>query len=237
MSVETVWSTLRRGIRFRAFVDHVETAGWGSLFFIAVTLGFVGVIGVYQTAEQMKKVIPEFSLLGAASLQLLVREFAPIIAGLMVATKVGTGLAAEVGSMVVTDQVDAMRLCGADPVEELVVPKVWGTVVAMVGLATLGGVVAYLAGMWVAWSGFDVPPETFVSLRFVKTPDLLVGLSKAVIFGFAIPVVSIACGLEAKGGSDAVGEATTKAVVWSSFSVIFLDLLVGGVAEVLGWTA
>ncbi len=237
LSFETLWSTLRRGVRMRAFVDHVADAGWGSLFFIAITLGFVGVIGVYQTAEQMKKVIPEFSLLGAASLQLLVREFAPIIAGLMVSTKVGTGLAAEVGSMVVTDQVDAMRLCGADPIDEIVVPKVWGTVVAMIGLATLGGVVAYVAGMWIAWSGFDVPPDTFISLRFIKTPDLWVGIAKAVIFGFAVPVVSIACGLEAKGGSDAVGEATTKAVVWSSFSVIFLDLVVGALAEVLGWTA
>ena len=139
--------------------------------------------------------------------------------------------------MVVTDQVDAMRLCGVDPVDELVVPRVWGTVLAMVGLSTLGGVVAYVAGMWTAWSAFDVPPETFINLRFVKTPDLWVGLSKAVIFGFSIPVVSIACGLEAKGGSDAVGEATTKAVVWSSFSVILLDLVVGALAEVLGWTA
>ena len=237
LTFETLWSTLRRGIRMRPLLDHVADAGWGSLFFIAVTLGFVGVIGVYQTAEQMKKVIPEFSLLGAASLQLLVREFAPIITGLMVATKVGTGLAAEVGSMVVTDQVDAMRLCGADPIDEIVVPKVWGTVLAMLGLATLGGVVAYFAGMWVAWTGYGVSSETFISFRFVKTPDLWVGLSKAVIFGFSIPIVSIACGLEAKGGSDAVGEATTKAVVWSSFSVIFLDLVVGAVAEILGWTA
>jgi phospholipid/cholesterol/gamma-HCH transport system permease protein len=237
LSFEVLWSTLRRGIRMRAFLAHVSDAGWGSLFFIAITLGFIGVIGVYQTAEQMKKVIPEFSLLGAATLQLLVREFAPIVTGLMVSTKVGTGLAAEVGSMVVTDQVDAMRLCGADPIEELVVPRVWGTVVAMVGLAALGGVVAYGAGMWSAWASFDVPAETFISLRFVKMPDLWVGLSKAVIFGFSIPVVSIACGLEAKGGSEGVGEATTRAVVWSSFSVIFLDLVVGALAEVLGWTA
>ena len=237
LSFEILWSTLRRGIRMRTLVNHVADAGAGSLFFIALTLGFVGVIGVYQTAEQMQKVIPEFSLLGAATIQLLVREFAPIITGLMVATKVGTGLAAEVGSMVVTDQVDAMRLCGVDPVDELVVPRVWGTVVAMVCLATLGGVVALAAGIWVAWSGFDVPAETFLSLRFVKMPDLWVGLTKAGIFGFFIPVVSIACGLEAKGGSDAVGEATTKAVVWSSFSVILLDLVVGALAEVLGWTA
>ena len=237
LSLETLWSTLRRGVRWRIFLDHLNDAGVGSVFFIAVTLGFVGVIGVYQTAEQMRKVIPEFSLLGAATIQLLVREFAPIIAGLMVATKVGTGLAAEVGSMVVTDQVDAMRLCGVDPIEELVVPRVWATVVAMVCLATLGGVVALASGVWVAWIGFEVSPDTFLNLRFVRIPDLWVGLSKAVIFGFAIPVVSISCGLQARGGSDAVGEATTKAVVWSSFSVILLDLVVGALAEVLGWTA
>jgi len=221
----------------RTLVDHVGDAGVGSLFFIAMTLGFVGVIGVYQTAEQMKKVIPEFSLLGAATIQLLVREFAPIITGLMVSTKVGTGLAAEVGSMVVTDQVDAMRLCGADPVDELVAPRVWGTVVAMVGLATLGGVVALISATWTAFAAFDVPVETFLNLRFVEMSDLWVGLSKAAIFGFAVPVVSMACGLEARGGSDAVGEATTRAVVWSSFSVILLDLVVGAAAEVFGWFA
>ncbi|MBM4372025.1 MAG: ABC transporter permease, partial [Deltaproteobacteria bacterium] len=154
---ETLWSTLRRGIRVRSLLEQVSDQGVGSLFFVAVTLGLMGIIGVYQTAEQMKKVLPEYSLLGAASIQLLVREFAPIIAGLMVATKVGTGLAAEVGSMVVTDQVDAMRLCGADPVAELVVPRVWGTVISMIGLASLGGVVALAAGMWIAWVGFEVP--------------------------------------------------------------------------------
>ncbi len=236
LSLETVWSTLRRGIRGRPFVEHIADAGVGSLFFIAVTLGFVGVIAVYQTAEQMTRIIPEFSLLGAGSIQLLVREFAPMVTGLMVATKVGTGLAAEVGSMVVTDQVDAMRLCGADPLEELVVPRVWGTVVAMVALSALGGVVALAAGVHVAWVAFDVPADTFLSGRFVRMSDLWVGLTKAVVFGFSIPVVSIACGLEAKGGSDAVGEATTRAVVWSSFSVILLDLVVGAAVEVFGWT-
>jgi phospholipid/cholesterol/gamma-HCH transport system permease protein len=233
MAVSTVWTTLRRGVRLRPFLDQLSEQGVGSVVFIFITLSFVGVLGVFQLAKQMERLIPEYSLLGAGFIQLMIREMSPIMAALMVATKVGTGLAAEVGTMRVTDQIDAMKLCGADPMEEIVVPRVWAGVVATTCLSILGAVVSVFAGVFIAWVGFDVSADTFLSMRFMRHQDVAVGLVKAAIFGFAVPIVSLSCGFAAKGGSDAVGEATTKAVVYSSFTVILLDLILGAVAELM----
>ncbi|MCA9522024.1 MAG: ABC transporter permease, partial [Myxococcales bacterium] len=197
-----------------------------SMLFIATTLAFLGMITVFQVTTQVKQVLPELSMIGPAFIQLMVREFGPTICGLMVATRVGSGIAAEIGSMVVTEQIDALKMSNADPVHYLIAPRFLACSVMLVILAILGCLVATTSGVIMAQLGFGIHPKTFLNLGLVKWSDVVIGLCKAFAYGMAIPVISAHSGLNTKGGSEGVGWATTMAVVNSSFAVIVLDLVI-----------
>jgi len=199
-----------------------------SLFFVACTLGFAGTILVYQSGVQVERVVPDFSTVGATFIELLVRDLAPTMTALMLATRVGGGIAAELGSMTVTEQVDALRMCGADPLSYLVAPRIIACTVMTVTLSVYGGMVALVAGYTTAHVAFGVSSELFFSARLVGFSDLACGTTKALMYGFAIPSMSSRYGLAAGGGSDSVGDATTLAVVGSSLAVIALNFVVSG---------
>lgn len=204
-----------------------------SLLFITVTLGFLGLITTYQTALQIQQIIPDFTMLGAAFLQLLVREFGPTIVGLMIATRVGSGIAAEIGSMVVTEQVDALRMCNADPVRYLIVPRTIACATMVTMLSIYGVVIAMFCGMLIANSMFQVSYSTFWNFALIQPSDVVIGLTKALAYGTAIPVIAAQAGLETTGGSAGVGWATTRSVVNTSFAVIVLDFIISSVGYVL----
>jgi len=230
---QVVWAIVTGAIRWREVVRQAYLIGNRSLFFITVTLGFLGLISVYQVASQIQRILPDFTMMGPAFIQLMWREFAPTITGLMVATRVGSGIAAEIGSMVVTEQVDALRMCNADPVRYLIVPRTVASAVMLVMLTIYAVFVATLAGMALADVVFNVDPSTFVSFRLVTTADVALGLAKALSYGFWIPIVAGQAGLSATGGSAGVGWATTRAVVSSSFAVILLDFIISGFGYVV----
>jgi phospholipid/cholesterol/gamma-HCH transport system permease protein len=144
---------------------------------------------------------------------------------MMLATRVGAGIAAEVGSMVVTEQVDALRMSGVDPIEYLIVPRFLASLVMTLVLTIFAVVVAILAGMLTAKLSFRVNPRVFLDTTHVRFGDLIIGVTKCIAYGAAIPVVSGYCGLSARGGSEGVGWATTRAVIGSSFAVIVLDFI------------
>lgn len=204
-----------------------------SAFFLSVTMGFIGMILVFQSGLQLLRVVPDLTLLGATFLELLVRDLGPSIAALMLATRVGAGIAAEIGSMVVTEQVDALRMCGVDPVDHLVVPRFIACVLMTTVLVIWSSVVSFAAGGATAWFVFDVQPLTYINFSLLDRGDLLQGLMKCVAYGAAIPVVSGWCGLTTRGGSEGVGSATTSAVVNSSLAVIMLDLVISGIGFVV----
>ena len=143
---QTLVLILTGRIAWRSTIAQAYVIGNGSIGFITVTLGFLGLISVYQAALQIQQIVPDFTMLGAAFLSMLLREFAPTITGLMIATRVGSGIAAEIGSMTVTEQVDALRMCNADPVEYLIVPRTLACAVMMIMLTVYGATVAYFAG-------------------------------------------------------------------------------------------
>jgi len=201
-----------------------------SVFFILVTLGFLGAILNFQTGFQAQRIFGDTSLIGAATLPILVRQLGPTLVGLMVAIRVGTGIAAEIGSMVVTEQVDALRMCGAGPVDYLVKPRVLAGLIAVPALWVIGTGAAWMAGLWVTHLAFQTNPATYVNLDLTRGADVAEGLFKAVVFGILIPVIAAHSGLQARGGSEGVGRATTQAVVSASLAVIVLDLLIGAVA-------
>ena len=218
---------LFRGRRDRgAVVRQMHAIGVESLFFVSITMGFIGMIFVYQSGIQLRRVIPDFSQLGATYIELLVRDLAASIGALILATRVGAGIAAEIGSMVVTEQVDALRMCAADPIDFLVVPRFVASIVMCTALIVFAGAVAFATGALTAHLAFDVPLNTFCSTRLIGWGHVVTGLAKCLAYGAAIPVVSGYCGLSTFGGSEGVGWATTRAVVNSSLAIIVLDALI-----------
>jgi phospholipid/cholesterol/gamma-HCH transport system permease protein len=228
MGRDTLYHTVRSRREPGAIWHQMYAIGNQSVVFITVTLGFLGMILVYQVATQVEKILPDFSMLGAAFLQVMIKEFAPTISGMMIATRVGSGIAAEIGSMVVTEQVDALRMCNADPVNYLVVPRFLAAGVMMLCLTVYAVLVGEITGMLTAWLGFGVHPLTFLSTLLVGRGDVVSGIVKAFAYGCAIPLIAGQAGMEATGGSEGVGWATTRAVVNASFAVVLLDFVISG---------
>ena len=226
--VKTLYYSVRGVRRPGAVAQQMYEVGNKSLVFLCVVMGFIGMILVFQAGLQAKRVVPDLSLLGATFLELLVRDLAASISALMLATRVGAGIAAEIGSMVVTEQVDALRMCAADPVDYLIVPRFKASIVMTTVLVVLAAGVAFTTGMLTGYAFFDINPRTFVNLSMVDAGDLTIGLTKCVAYGAAIPVVSGYCGLSTFGGSEGVGWATTRAVVNTSLAIIILNFFISG---------
>jgi phospholipid/cholesterol/gamma-HCH transport system permease protein len=185
---------------------------------------------VFQTCLQVSRIVGDLSQVGAEFIKILVHEFGPSLTAMMLATRVGAGIAAEIGSMVVTEQVDALRMNNVDPIDYLIVPRFLASLV-MTGVLTVVGVaVAVVMGTLTAYYSFHLNPVLFLDISRVRPGDVATGLVKCIAYGAAVPVVAGFCGLGARGGSSGVGAATTRAVITASFVVIVLDFLISGLA-------
>lgn len=213
----------------RAVLDQMYEIGNKSLFFLTVVMGFLGMILVFQAGLQTKRVVPDLTMLGANYLQLLVRDLAASIGALMLATRVGAGIAAEIGSMVVTEQVDALRMCAADPIDYLIKPRFLASLVMTTVLVIWSAMIALISGAITAYAMFDIIPQTFFNFELVGPADLTIGLTKCLAYGAAIPIVSGHSGLSTFGGSEGVGWATTRAVVNTSLTVIMLNMVISAI--------
>jgi phospholipid/cholesterol/gamma-HCH transport system permease protein len=213
----------------RAVLDQMYEIGNKSLFFLTVVMGFLGMILVFQAGLQTKRVVPDLTMLGANYLQLLVRDLAASIGALMLATRVGAGIAAEIGSMVVTEQVDALRMCAADPIDYLIKPRFIASILMTTVLVIWSATIALVSGAITAYAMFDIIPQTFFNFELVGVADLTIGLTKCLAYGAAIPIVSGHSGLSTFGGSEGVGWATTRAVVNTSLTVIMLNMVISAI--------
>ncbi|MEO0321891.1 MAG: ABC transporter permease [Myxococcota bacterium] len=209
----------------RALATQMHSVGNRSMPFMVVTMAFIGAIISFQTALQSQEILPDLSQVGATFTKLLVRDLAASVGALPLATRVGAGIAAEIGSMVVTEQVDALRMNNADPVETLVVPRFVACVVMGTVVLVIGGFVAFGAGVVVGQLAFGIEARTFASTALLNGGDVALGLAKCATYGGAIALVSSERGLSAFGGSEGVGRATTEAVVGSCFAIIVLNVL------------
>ena len=213
-----------------AVLQQMYQVGNRSFLFIAVTLGFIGMVLVFQTCLQVNHITGDLSQVGAEFIKILIHEFGPTLTAMMLATRVGAGIAAEVGSMVVTEQIDALRMNNVDPIDYLIVPRFLASLLMTTVLTIFGVTVALIMGTLTARYSFHLNPVVFLDISHVRSGDLLTGLMKCVAYGAAIPIVSGFCGFQARGGSEGVGTATTRAVIASSFVVIVLDFLLSGLA-------
>jgi phospholipid/cholesterol/gamma-HCH transport system permease protein len=197
-----------------------------SLPLVFGAVSFIGMIMVAQAGLQLQRFIGNLGMVGPIVMPLMIREFAPTIGGLMLATRVGAGIAAEIGSMKATEQIDALRMCRTDPVAYLVVPRFWASVIMTVTLSMFAIYFAVGAGAAIAFFGFNVNPRTFINLAFVDFGDVIVCGLKSAAYGAAIPIAASYSGMNAVGGAEGVGTATTQAVVGASTAVIALDLVI-----------
>jgi phospholipid/cholesterol/gamma-HCH transport system permease protein len=211
-------------------VLQLASIGNRSLVFIIVTLGFIGMVMSYEACLQVSRVTGDFSQLGGQLLRLIVSDFAATLTALMLATRVGAGIAAEIGSMKVTEQIDALRMTGVLPIDYLIVPRFLASLVMTLVLSVVGGAVMYTAGGLTAKYSFAVNPALFFDPSQLRGRHVVLLIVKAVAFGAAIPVVAGFCGLRARGSSEGVGTATTSAVIGGSLAVIVLDFAISAIA-------
>jgi phospholipid/cholesterol/gamma-HCH transport system permease protein len=210
---------------FDDLVEQMDLIGVGSLLIVFVALLCVGGVVVLNSASQFAR-FGETALTGDAVSLALLRELGPTFTALLVAGRNATGMASQLGSMVVTEQVDAMRGLGIDPIRKLMTPRVLATVLMLPLLVAVGDCAGLLGGFVVASFTLHLDAEQFWTraIHALVFGDLFIGFTKPVVFGFIVATVGCYQGLRVEGGTAGVGRATITAFVVSSVAVLVADL-------------
>ena len=205
-------------------LQQMDDIGVGSLPIVLLSGFFIGAVMVLQTGAQFER-FGQASLTGDVVSLALVRELGPTITGLLVAGRCSSGIASELGSMLVTEQVDAMRAMGTDPSRKLVTPRVLATFVTLPLLTTISVFVGLLGGMVASVFSLRINAVTFWqrAIAILQFSDIMQGFSKTVVFALILATVGCYQGLNVRGGTQGVGRATTQAVVVSSVLIIVSD--------------
>ena len=229
---------IRRPRRFRlnAIMQRFDVVGVRALGIIGLMSFLVGIVIAQQGAVQLRQFGAEvftINLIGRSS----VKELGVLMTAIMVAGRSGSAFAAQIGSMKLNEEVDAMRTIGVSPMEALVFPRVLATVLMMPLLGFYAAIVAILGGGIFCWLSLDIPPVTFVQRirEVVPMTDLYQTLIKAPVFGFIIATAGCYQGLQVEGNAEAVGQRTTTAVVQGIFLVIVLDAFFAVFFTEIGW--
>lgn len=210
----------------RELVRQCVEVGVRSIPVVLVTGGFTGMVLAYQSAIAFSRFGAE-DLIGTVVALSMVRELGPVLTGAMVAGRVGSAMAAELGSMRVTEQIDALRTLGVDPLRHLVVPRLLAASVMLPALVLFAIVFGILGGGFVAVQVLGANPHVYEarSLQYLERADLHVGLLKAAVFGATLALVSCHHGYRVSGGAREVGQAVTRAVVVSFVLILAFDYL------------
>ena len=234
----STWNILRhpRRFRFNAVVTRFEVVGVRALGIIGLMSFLVGIVIAQQGAVQLRQFGAEIytiNLIGRSS----VKELGLLMTAIMVAGRSGSAFAAQLGSMKLNEEVDAMRTIGVSPMEALVFPRVLATVLLMPLLGFYSALVAILGGGIFVWLSLDIPPVTFVQRirEVVPMTDLYQTLIKAPVFGIIIAMAGCYQGLQVEGNAEEVGLRTTTAVVQGIFLVIVLDAFFAVFFTAIGW--
>jgi phospholipid/cholesterol/gamma-HCH transport system permease protein len=219
-------SIVRLRVAPREIVRQVYIMGIQSVPIVMVTAILAGTVMAQQGGYQFTGSIPTY-IMGSVVVENIVLEMGPVLTALVLVGRIGARITAELGTMQVSEQMDAMYSVGRDPVEILAAPRVIGGMIALpllVGLANLLGV---MAGMFVAGLTLDLSYDLFFygARLFWHSWDMFYSLMKAVAFGFAIPVISIHMGLRTTGGAAGVGLTTTRSVMFMTLTILIVDAL------------
>ncbi|MBV9948814.1 MAG: ABC transporter permease [Myxococcales bacterium] len=223
----TIVSIPRRPLEVTSTIYQIESLGVRSLGIVAVTSIFIGMVMTIQFAFGLQRFggieyIPRVIMLS------FLRELGPTLTAVIVGGRIGSGMAAEVGAMTVTEQVDAIRALGGDPAKKLVLPRVAAAMIVMPFLSIFADTLGTLGALFVCSLEYNISPRLFVqsSLESVMLSDLLSGLAKTPIFGFLIAIVGCHFGLTTRGGTEGVGQSTTRTVVVVSIAILVADYFI-----------
>ena len=213
-------------IRWKPILFNIRTAGFDALPIVGLLSFLLGIVVAYQAATQLRKYGADIFVADLVGLSML-REFAPLMTAIIVAGRSGSAFAAQIGTMSVTEEIDAMRTIGIAPLELLVLPKIIALVIALPLLTFFADLAGIYGGMIMARAQLGMGFEAFTErlTASVTATSFMLGIGKAPVFAGIIAVVGCFQGLRTRGGADAVGRQTTRSVVQSIFLVIVADSL------------
>lgn len=234
LALDTFKAMFVARIRWKLFFIQLAEVGFRSQLVVVVTGGFTGAVFAAQTYFQFHRLGMDTAVGAVVSVSMF-RELGPVLTGLMVAGRVGAAIAAEIGTMKVTEQIDALRAMGVYPVDYLVVPRILSMMLSMPMLVAECVGIGVMAGYFVASCMLDIPSAYYLDymLKFTGTRDIKMALTKGFVFAFLIVFISAHEGLNAKEGAVGVGRAPTEAVVNASLAILicnfFLSLLLNAI--------
>jgi phospholipid/cholesterol/gamma-HCH transport system permease protein len=208
----------------RMFLRALIEIGFFSLPVVALTAIFTGMVLALQSFTGFARFSAESAIASLVVLS-VTRELGPVLAGLMVAGRVGAAMAAEIGTMRVTDQLDALTTLSTDPMKYLVAPRLLAGLIALPLLVVVADILGVLGGFIIATVKLGFAPRVYLTntLNFLQVQDVLSGLTKAAVFGFLITLMGCYHGYNSRGGAQGVGSATTSAVVVASILILAFD--------------
>jgi phospholipid/cholesterol/gamma-HCH transport system permease protein len=226
LSGRTAKSLFRRPLELQSTLQQLESLGVRSMGIVAVTSVFIGMVMTIQFAFGLRRFggleyIPRVIVLSFC------RELAPTLTAVIVGGRIGSGMAAEVGAMNVTEQVDAIRALGADPAKKLVLPRVIAAIIVMPLLSVYALALGTVGAIIICHYQFDIPPNLFISssLEATRLGDFFAGVAKTPFFGFLIAIIGCHFGLRTTGGTEGVGLSTTRTVVAVSITILIADFI------------
>lgn len=226
-----LWQSIFWGIRppwrIKLWIEAMDFVGVGSIFIVGLTGLFVGMVFGIQLADGFRQFGAE-NQVGAVVGLALTRELAPVFSGLMVSSRAGSAMTTELGSMRVSDQIDALTTMAVNPVQYLVVPRLIAGLTMVPILTMLFNMIGIFGAWLVCVQLLGLDHGVFVDkVRwFVDAPDLRQGIIKAAVFGFTVSLIACRHGFYAEGGAAGVGRATNRAVVQSAVAILLLDYII-----------
>lgn len=222
------WRALRslsqKPLYLKETLRQMDIIGFGSLTIILLTGFFTGAVLGLQSSNVLRN-FGASTTIGQLVTLSLVRELGPVLSALMIAGRVGSGIAAELGSMVVTEQISAMRALGTDPIKKLILPRMIACIWMMPLLTIVTDFVGVVGGWLIALSELHFSSSFYWSsvINSLKYSDLVIGITKPFFFGYIISLIACHMGLRTTGGTQGVGNATTQSVVVASILIIVTD--------------
>ena len=224
LALQTLQQVRRSGVDRELLMVQFEQIGVRSLSIVFITSAFIGMVLALQTAYALEDFGGKMFVGMIVSLS-LVRELAPVLMSLMVGGRVGAGMTAEIGTMKVTEQIDALRALATNPIRKLVVPRVVATTILFPLLTVLSIALGIFGGMVIAVANLNLSANYYFRsvIEAVRYNDLASGISKTFFFGFIVALIACYNGLQTSGGADGVGRATTQTVVTGAITVLIMD--------------
>jgi len=224
LSRDALRQLVARPPEWRLVVDQLDQVGWRSLSIVNLTALFTGMVLALQLGNYLARFGAKMFVSRIVGMS-LVREMGPVLTALMIGGRVGAGITAELGSMAVTEQIDAVRALGASPIRNLVLPRLLAILVMLPVLTVVGDLVGVLGGLLISVTELRVGGDFYLNslIQVLLLGDVASGIGKSFFFAYFIGIIACHNGLTVTGGADGVGRATTRTVVAASITVLVSD--------------